>query len=78
MIAEQNEKLRNKNLNANSRRIKQPQMKNVKPTRNEKLAIIKSKKPQMKAVKKFYPKCAPKKKNVFFFENKLEKRNLHG
>ena len=35
-----------------SRRIKQPQMKKIKPTSNEKLAIIKSKKPQMKTLKR--------------------------
>ena len=52
MMTEQNEKLKNKTMNANSRRMRQPQMKKRKPTSNEKLAIVKCKKPQMKSVKK--------------------------
>ena len=76
MMAEQNEKLpvRGKNMNVNSRRIKQSQMKKIKFISNEKLTIIKTKKPQMKTlkrihanVKEVYQTNDPNKKTAFCF-----------
>ncbi len=55
-------------------------MKKIKPTSNEKLAIIKSKKPQIKTLKRIQtnkcerilPKMCSQQENRFFFENKHE------
>ena len=63
-------------MNANSRRIKQPQMKKIKSTSNEKLAIIKSKKPQIKTLKRIQtnkcerilPKMCSQQENRFFWK----------
>ena len=81
MIGEENKKLRSKNMKANSRRIAQPQMKKIKPTSNEKLAIIKSKKPQIKTLKRIktnkceriLPKMCSQQENRFFLKTNMKK-----
>ena len=63
-------------MNANPRRIKQPQMKKTKTTSNENFAFIKSKKPQMKTLKRIQinkcertlPKVFPTRKPLFFWK----------